>query len=583
MPVDAFISGIVSAISLPIGAVIGILFRPTHKVVSAVMAFGSGALLAAISFELLDPALATGGIGALAIGFTLGSAVYVGLNGAVQNMGGFLRKRATLSSFAKARGADQTESIVDLLSTVALMRELPPTEIEALVPYVRPVTAAPGSIVVEAGAPDYSLYMVLRGELEVLGDGTNSTSTNTPLRTLGSGDSFGDVALLTGEPRQTTVRAKTEARVLRLAKEDFDRLAEASPALAVSVERLAHEHLERGAGSGEDVALAARRWRELALRSIRRSAVHPGEAEREVISERSGAAAVGIYLGLFLDGIPESFAIGALVVGGAAFNFPLIGAIFLSNLPEAMGSSVIMKQIGYSPLRILTLWGGLCLFTGLGAALGNIVFTGAPPVLLAGIFAMAAGAMLAMLAETAMPEAYEQGGWVVGICTILGFLAAYFLISLRGSRRRDRRRSDGGFGACRRVPGKVRRRQYFRDTVKLVQLPQSHPLGAARHRLARGDSRGTPPQAHLRSSASVESKRVVVAAGALGFLPPALAEQAGFRIRRTLVGGARSMASPVWCTSAVQIRSGSRTGDPGPDGVAISRIPMACPPATRGR
>lgn len=432
MPVDAFISGIVSAISLPLGAVIGILFRPGRRIVAAVMAFGSGALLAAISFELLDPALETAGIGALAVGFVLGSVLYVALNGAVQNMGGFLRKRATLTNIVERRAQQRTESVVHKLSGVALMRELPPEEIEALVPFVRTVSVHPGSVVVQAGQADYSLYMVVSGELDVLANGGNIAAVaDTTLRTLASGDSFGDVALLTGEPRQTSVRARTQAELLRLEKGDFDRIAETSPALTSSVERLAEHHLELGTGApGEDVELQARRWRELAMRSMGRSAVGTAATEHEVISERSGAAAVGIYLGLFLDGIPESFAIGALLVGGATFNLPLIGAIFLSNLPEAMGSSVIMKQIGYGNLRILSLWGGLCLFTGIGAALGNILFAGAPPVLLAGIFAMAAGAMLAMLAETAMPEAFEQGGWVVGVCTILGFLAAYFLISL---------------------------------------------------------------------------------------------------------------------------------------------------------
>lgn len=130
-------------------------------------------------------------------------------------------------------------------------------------------------------------------------------------------------------------------------------------------------------------------------------------------------------MGLFLDAIPESLAIGALLVDGGAFNIGLIGAIFLANLPEAMSSSVLMSHIGYGPTRILLMWGGLMLFTGLGAVAGSILFAGASAALLAGIFAMAAGAMLAMLAQTAMPEAFEQGGWVVGISTVLGFLAAF--------------------------------------------------------------------------------------------------------------------------------------------------------------
>lgn len=199
MPFDAFMSGLISAISLPIGALIGIIFRPGRRVVAAVMAFGSGALLAAISFELLDPALETAGIGALAIGFVAGSVLYVALNAAIQNLGGFLRKRGTLSVFAKKQAAEQVQEIIEKLSRVPLMRSLPPEEMRALVPYVRPVTAQPREVVVKADQEDFSLYMVVSGQLDVLEKG--ASETDPPLRMLKDGDAFGDVALLMGEPR----------------------------------------------------------------------------------------------------------------------------------------------------------------------------------------------------------------------------------------------------------------------------------------------------------------------------------------------------------------------------------------------
>jgi CRP-like cAMP-binding protein len=284
-------------------------------------------------------------------------------------------------------------------------------------------------VVVEAGAPDYSLYLIVAGELDVFEKA--ATGSDAPMRQLTSGQAFGEVALLTGEPRETTVRSRTDAELLRLPKDDFDELVELSPSLAASVELLATQRLENidaGASSAAEVQLSARRWHELAMRSLRHSATRGDvSGEKKALGQRAGAAAVGIYLGLFLDGTPESLSIGALIDEHSSFNFALIVALFLSNLPEAMGSSVIMRSIGYGPVRILSLWGGLMLFTGVGAALGQVLFAGASPAVLSVIFAMAAGAMLAMLAETAMPEAYEQGGWVVGITTVLGFLAAYWM------------------------------------------------------------------------------------------------------------------------------------------------------------
>jgi ZIP family zinc transporter len=126
-----------------------------------------------------------------------------------------------------------------------------------------------------------------------------------------------------------------------------------------------------------------------------------------------------------LDGIPESLVIGSSFVALDSYRFTFLAAVFLSNLPEAIGSAVGMKQAGFSTKRIFTLWGLLVLAGALAAALGNIFLADAPPTLLTLVGAIAGGGILAMVSSVMMPEAYEDGGPAVGLATIAGFLAAF--------------------------------------------------------------------------------------------------------------------------------------------------------------
>lgn len=107
-------------------------------------------------------------------------------------------------------------------------------------------------------------------------------------------------------------------------------------------------------------------------------------------------------------------------------SISLIVGLFLSNYPEAQSSSVGMRQHGMSFGRILLMWSGLMLITGIGAAAGSQLFVGAGPEIFALMQGLAAGAMLTMIAETMLPEAYLKGGSVVGISTLLGFLVAIY-------------------------------------------------------------------------------------------------------------------------------------------------------------
>lgn len=104
----------------------------------------------------------------------------------------------------------------------------------------------------------------------------------------------------------------------------------------------------------------------------------------------------------------------------------LIVGLFLADYPEALSSSIGMRRQGMEQSRILLMWTSLMLFTGIGAALGGVIFIGASPSVYVLIEGLAAGAMLTMIAETMLPEAYFKGGSVVGLSTLLGFLAAIF-------------------------------------------------------------------------------------------------------------------------------------------------------------
>jgi ZIP family zinc transporter len=152
-----------------------------------------------------------------------------------------------------------------------------------------------------------------------------------------------------------------------------------------------------------------------------------GHCRKSSGGEQPADAGAAIALGALLDGIPESIAIGASLVDGGKIGVAMVVAVFLSNVPEALSSATGMAKSGRSRSQILSLWTAVALASGLAAGLGNLWLATAGPAYVATIQAFAAGAVLAMLASTMMPEAYEEGGAVVGLLTALGFLAAFTL------------------------------------------------------------------------------------------------------------------------------------------------------------
>ena len=138
------------------------------------------------------------------------------------------------------------------------------------------------------------------------------------------------------------------------------------------------------------------------------------------------AAYMAIWLGIFLDGIPESFMIGSHLSDGDFISLSLLAAIFISNYPEALSSSASMRDQGISYQKILLAWFSLMILTGVGAVFGSVLLAGASPEVFALVSGIAAGAMLTVIAETMLPEAYARGGSVIGFVTLVGFLCAIF-------------------------------------------------------------------------------------------------------------------------------------------------------------
>ncbi len=150
-----------------------------------------------------------------------------------------------------------------------------------------------------------------------------------------------------------------------------------------------------------------------------------GAADRKAIKASAGSAlVVPMLLGIMLDGIPESTVIGLGILEGGTVSIAMLVAIFISNLPEAIAGTTGMRAGGWAIGKILGLWVAIAVLCALFTVSGFAFFGNASPVLLAFVNAFAAGAILTMLANSMMPEAFEHGGKLVGLVTVLGFSTA---------------------------------------------------------------------------------------------------------------------------------------------------------------
>ncbi len=148
--------------------------------------------------------------------------------------------------------------------------------------------------------------------------------------------------------------------------------------------------------------------------------------------EQASGNAAAIAFGAALDAVPESAAIGLSVLYGGTVEAALVAAVFLSNVPEALASAAGSGNAKQSFRSVIAMWAGIVLLSGIAAALGYMLLDGASDNLVAWTQAFAGGAVLCMLADTMMPQAFEDYDRrpAVGLIVVLGFATAFLLSTM---------------------------------------------------------------------------------------------------------------------------------------------------------
>jgi zinc transporter, ZIP family len=147
---------------------------------------------------------------------------------------------------------------------------------------------------------------------------------------------------------------------------------------------------------------------------------------KATVKQDSRGQGLPIVLGAMLDGIPESIVLGASLLGGGAVSPAFFGAVLLSNVPEGFSASADLKQEGRKPRWILGLWLAVVLVSAAASAIAYVVLDVAGPAV-PFFQAFAAGGLLTMLVDTMIPEAFDDGGDLAGLVTVLGFALAFLL------------------------------------------------------------------------------------------------------------------------------------------------------------
>jgi len=601
---SAFWIGVVSAVSLPLGAVTSRFWVPDERTVAGLMAFGGGALLAALSIDLVAPALDHGHFVQIAIGSTLGGLIFVLLNEAVNDYGGFVRKMSTRVYHLRRQEHQRMRDVLSRLRDLDIFGEVEARDFRAVAAFTEIRHLSANTPIYREGDPCDGLYILARGKVSLL-DPQRQTEV---VRVVKPWETFSRLAFLTGAPHDDIAVANVDSEVWFLSRDNFMHLLVSSPRLLQAIhswlrsretsrylverqhlapdvaerwldsavhdlmrhgtvppvrdiehqeerfdaladelrrttlfsglplgeldalgEYLIHKQRSKGEAFFHDGELADRLYiidqGEVSLfdarnptrkhQVLRRGAVFgtlsfvagarhssaavasedtrywvllrrdlpalfreapvlrskfeqfsanteirdylqqrhhidPDKIDRwlsrnraelaggrrpaeinDMISEVRGhqGAALAIWLGILLDSIPESLVLGTIQAKDS-ISLSLIAGLFISNYPEALSSSIGMKHQGLRFGRVLLMWSSLVVITGVGAALGALFFGNVSPGNFALIEGIAAGAMLTMIAQTMLPEAYLKGGNIVGMATLFGFLTALFFREL---------------------------------------------------------------------------------------------------------------------------------------------------------
>jgi zinc transporter, ZIP family len=164
----------------------------------------------------------------------------------------------------------------------------------------------------------------------------------------------------------------------------------------------------------------------LSKRSLQGNIRHRKKSHGTEAGGGKEVSGLAILVGSVMDNIPENMALGISLAIGGSVDLVLLAAIFISNFPEGLSSSEGMKSSGRSKRSILFLWILAVSVGTFSSAIGFTLSSYTEPKVLSIALSFAAGAILVMLGESMIPEAYEQGGASrVGLGIMAGFALAF--------------------------------------------------------------------------------------------------------------------------------------------------------------
>jgi zinc transporter ZupT len=414
-----------------LGAAIGLYFPLSKRPLACLLAFAAGALISALAIELAyEGALSLHQQGFdvrsawvfVSTGFAVGAVIYYSASLALEKKGAAVRYVTQFREYAHARKQADARERIKLLAKSDLMRHLPAEQIEQILPRICELQLKAGDILFRAGDVGDALYIVAHGKVEVLTEpATEGKIATGPIAVLGEGHAFGEMSLLSGGPRTATIRAAENSDLLRIGKQDFEELIAADDELADAVKRISHQRaISNLSAGGADAAL----WAKVAGGSLD----HLNRRETgKMLVEAANGAGMAIVFGNILDTIPGCLVIGAKFTAIGNLSLTLMLGMFLGGIPEAAASASMLTKAGYRPAAIFGLWSTV-LIAGVVAAAAGKAFIGSSDALLA-IFtqAVAGGAVLALVAHAMIPVALEEGGSLVVLPTVGGFLFALYL------------------------------------------------------------------------------------------------------------------------------------------------------------
>ena len=414
-----------------LGASIGLYLPFSKRPLACLLAFAAGSLISALAIELAyegAQSLHQQGFNVRAAwifvsaGFAVGATIYYSASLALEKKGAAVRYVTQFREYALARKQADAAERIKLLAKCDLMRHLPAEQIEQILPCIEDRQLKAGEILFSAGDAGDALYIVAHGQVEVLTDvAPEANAPGSTIAVLGEGHAFGEMSLLSGGPRTATIRAVEDSNLLRIGKQDFERLVAADPELADAVKRISHQRAIRNlSAGGTDAAL----WAKIASGSLDHLNRHE---TGKMLVEAANGAGMAIVFGNILDTIPGCLVIGAKFTAFGNLSLTLMLGMFLGGIPEAAASASMLAKAGYRPKAIFGLWSTVLLAGVIAAAAGK-AFIGSSEALTA-IFAqaLAGGAVLALVAHAMIPVALEEGGSLVVLPTVAGFLFALYL------------------------------------------------------------------------------------------------------------------------------------------------------------